>query len=111
MAVLLLLVAVGLTVYGVSQLREASRIDARASTPAVSASPIPSGVPPARVILDERYARGELDTDEYLHRVETLRRADGWVPVAPVPGGSERPTAPVGASAGDGEATGPEDQV
>lgn len=38
------------------------------------AQPVPSvaGVPPARQILDERYARGELGTEEYQERVHTL---------------------------------------
>jgi len=31
-----------------------------------------SGSAPARQILDERYARGELDTEEYRERVRTL---------------------------------------
>jgi putative membrane protein len=32
------------------------------------------GSPPAERILAERYARGEIDDDEYRRRLETLRR-------------------------------------
>lgn len=33
----------------------------------------PVGPPPAEAILAERYARGEISTDEYLERLRTLR--------------------------------------
>ncbi len=38
---------------------------------------------PARRILDERYARGEIDDEEYRRRLATLR---GEAPAAPGPG-------------------------
>lgn len=62
---LLALTIVALVVYGAQQLRLA----ARASSPQVAA---PAGT--ARAILDERYARGEIDTATYVEQVETLRR-------------------------------------
>lgn len=40
----------------------------RASAPVMT----PGSTPPARQILDERYARGELDTQEYRERVQAL---------------------------------------
>ena len=33
----------------------------------------PGGASPAETVLAERYARGEIDTDEYQHRLATLR--------------------------------------
>lgn len=33
-----------------------------------------SSVPDVRTLLDERYAQGEIDDNEYQHRRETLRR-------------------------------------
>ncbi|MBK6671285.1 MAG: hypothetical protein IPG46_17100 [Actinobacteria bacterium] len=36
----------------------------------------PGSNTPARTFLDERFARGEIDSETYLHQVATLRRAD-----------------------------------
>ncbi len=45
--------------------------------PAGPGQPVPSAVGPsaARQILDQRYARGEMDTPEYQERVHTLGSA------------------------------------
>ncbi|MFN8051801.1 MAG: hypothetical protein U0Q22_10215 [Acidimicrobiales bacterium] len=81
---LLVLAIIALVVYGFVQLGKG----AAGATPAAPAGPSPgpsaAAGSSARIILDERFARGEIDSATYLHQVETLRRADGWVPpVAP----------------------------
>lgn len=82
------LVAVVLVAYGTWELvrsRDASPTAPGAHAPQVSGS--------ARSILDERFARGELDVDEYLRRRAVL---DGTLPPSPV--GVEPTAAPVGAA-------------
>ena len=37
-------------------------------------APEPPGTPTAERVLAERYARGEIDDEEYHHRLATLRR-------------------------------------
>jgi putative membrane protein len=60
----------GLVVVGVVALLLAL---VRSSTAATRAGTTPAATPSTpRQILDERYARGELTTDEYRERVETL---------------------------------------
>lgn len=45
---------------------------ARTRAAAGPTPPQPTGSTPARRILDERYARGDLDTEEYRERLQTL---------------------------------------
>lgn len=47
-------------------------IMARTRAAAGPTAPGTAGPTPARQILDQRYARGELDTEEYRERVQTL---------------------------------------
>ncbi|WP_345285157.1 SHOCT domain-containing protein [Kitasatospora albolonga] len=54
----------------------------RSSTPAPAHHTAP---PDPEQLLAERYAKGEIDTDEYRHRLETLLRSS-----APVPAPSAR---------------------
>jgi len=66
---------VALVAYGIWELirsRDVSTAIAGAPGPAVSAS--------ARTILDERFARGEIDVDEYVRRRALL---DGGIPSPP----------------------------
>ncbi len=64
-AVILVLVIVG--VFVVLRL-----IPRRTNHPPVAAAPIAIGGPTPRQILDERYAKGDLTTEEYLERVKHL---------------------------------------
>ncbi|WP_233265559.1 SHOCT domain-containing protein [Leifsonia sp. AG29] len=45
--------------------------------PSGGAGPVQSPISPARAILDERYARGEIDREEYAQRREDLGRSAG----------------------------------
>lgn len=45
----------------------------RAGLPTVAGAGVTSASPPAQQILDERFARGEIDEDEYKRRRDTLR--------------------------------------
>ena len=51
----------------------------RGTFPVSTAAPPPSGPPPpsgARVILDQRFARGEIDEEEYTRRRSLLEGSD-----------------------------------
>lgn len=61
-----LLIVVGVVLLVVVLVRLLSTRGARGS------GGIPSGRSPARRLLDERYARGELTSEEYQERVRTL---------------------------------------
>lgn len=63
----------------------------------VAANPVESST--ARRILDERFARGEIDSDTYLRQVDTLRVADAprFAPTTEVPA-AEAPTTEVPAA-------------
>jgi hypothetical protein len=52
------------------------------SAPLAGSAPLVGPDPRARVILDERFARGEIDSATYLHQIETFRLA--YLPPAPV---------------------------
>ncbi len=59
---LLILVGIGVLVFVVLRLASQSRNDGKNPPPASS----------ARAILEERYARGEIDTEEFTDRVRNL---------------------------------------
>ncbi|UDY34888.1 SHOCT domain-containing protein [Dermatobacter hominis] len=96
--VLIPLAVVALIAYGVWELarsrQEPAVVGGVASGPVASAS--------ARTILDERFARGEVDADEYVRRRALL---DGTVPSPPVDGTLSTP--PAGATVVDATETGP----
>jgi len=69
MAGLLVLVVGGAVVLAVWLARTAGS----GTTPPGSAPHTDTGVSPADRLLDERYARGEIDEQEYLHRRAVLR--------------------------------------
>lgn len=85
--VLIPLVVVGLVIYGVWELAR-SRNATLADGVTSAGSPV-SGT--ARSILDERFARGEVDTEEYVRRRALL---DGTVPSPPEPADQYNPAAP-----------------
>lgn len=77
--VLLPLAAVALVAFGIWELVRSGRSDVAGAS--AGGAPVPlSGS--ARSILDERFARGELDADEYVSRRALL---DGTVPSPPMP--------------------------
>ena len=63
------LVLIGVVVLVVVLIRSATAGTNVGATPAATTST-------PRQILDERFARGELTTDEYRERLETLKRSD-----------------------------------
>ncbi len=68
-----MIVLAGLVVWGVLRLRDHPRAIPAALHDATGA-PTAEGRAGIRLILDERYARGELSSDEYAERLRTL----GW---------------------------------
>lgn len=60
------LVVIGVVVLVVVLIRNSTAVTTRAGTTAAAMTSTP------RQILDERYSRGELTTEEYRERVETL---------------------------------------
>jgi putative membrane protein len=69
--ILIPLIIVGLVAYGIYEL-----VRARSTGPALAAGP----ATPARAVLDERFARGEIDAQEYVQRRTLL---DGTAPTGP----------------------------
>ncbi|MGA5268463.1 SHOCT domain-containing protein [Streptomyces lydicamycinicus] len=62
------------------------------SAPARGEPPLPRSGPPAEQILAERYARGEIDEEEYRRRLVTLRGAPpGGAPPGGAPPGGPSP--------------------
>lgn len=61
---ILILVGIGALVFAVVRLASQSRDGARTPPPATTSS--------ARAILEERYARGEIDTEEFTERTKNL---------------------------------------
>ncbi|MGA4877422.1 SHOCT domain-containing protein [Streptomyces lydicamycinicus] len=62
------------------------------SAPARGEPPLPRSGPPAEQILAERYARGEIDEEEYRRRLATLRGAPpGGAPPGGAPPGGPSP--------------------
>ncbi|WP_245204378.1 SHOCT domain-containing protein [Kitasatospora sp. RG8] len=102
MVILMLLVLAVLVLTAVALVRHLSRTS-KPAPPAVwgpggvgPVGPGPTGVdqggaapPTAEQVLAERFARGEIDADEYRHRLDTLRAAGG----SAGPGGPPTPTA------------------
>jgi putative membrane protein len=76
--VLIPIAVVALVAYGVWELVR-SRDDGTVAVAGVPSGTVPSAS--ARTILDERFARGEVDVDEYVRRRALL---DGTVPSPPV---------------------------
>lgn len=70
------LAVVALVAYGIWEL-----IRSRDTVPAMAGAAGPAASASARTILDERFARGEVDVDEYVRRRALL---DGSVPSPPV---------------------------
>lgn len=60
---------------GVALVRYLGRLPARHPTTPPAAPPVTPHRP--EQLLAERYARGEIDTDEYRHRLDTLHRGPG----------------------------------
>ena len=79
---LLPLVVIALVVYGIYE-----RYRSRSTAPVPS---VAAGAASARVVLDERFARGEIDAEEYVQRRTLL---DGSPVVTPAGPPSEPPTA------------------
>lgn len=85
--VLIPLAVVVLVAYGIWEL-----VRSRDVTPSLAGGQGAAAPGPARTILDERFARGEIDVDEYVRRRALL---DGSVPSPPVDVVSEAaPSAP-----------------
>lgn len=61
---LLILIGIGVLVFAVVRLASQSRDGGKTPPPATTSS--------ARAILEERYARGEIDTKEFTERVKNL---------------------------------------
>ncbi len=66
------LALIGVVVWAVIALTNRSR--GEKATPSASVEPDGGGRARARQILDERYASGEMTTDEYTERLHTLER-------------------------------------
>lgn len=70
--IVLAVLVVGVIVWAVVYLGRRGSAAPSASVPAPTAAPPMPGVPSAREILDQRYARGEIDTAEYEERRSKL---------------------------------------
>ncbi len=67
----LILAGIGVLVYAVVRLAQARKHDEAPAAPAVpAAAALPASS--ARAILEERYARGEIDTEEFNERRQAL---------------------------------------
>lgn len=87
LALILAPIVVALVAYGIVQLTRGNALRTATTMPgAVPPAPVVGTPSSANVILDERFARGEIDRDTYLAAVDTLRQAytPPPAPAAPV---------------------------